>query len=334
MFKRTSLFLAVIVFTVLCGCVSTRGNQAAVAKPELLREFVPPGDAKITENGEAPILDAGGGLPAKATVLLAEVPQAKPREGYVEYRVGVRPEGYQTVWVGTKTVEPVFFGNKRRDTDNIYGIDPNFNQDPKDSVAEGRLRWLSINPPLLLILAPEYMSEGTGHYLSRHDILVSFENGAPKVLLHEILGLSGKCGWGNMGGGSRDITSKATVEGTEVSFLDSNWDLDEVDVRTPLHPVYGPDPIHGLEDDICWFGDIETKRTRTWVFADGALALESDRLEYKVQPGDTWEDIALGFFKDAKFVQAIRDMNPESGRLAEPLKDSWIVLPKGASRYP
>jgi hypothetical protein len=328
--KRTSLFLAIIISTILCGCA----HRGQTAPPEPLSEFIPGPDAKITENGDAPILDAADGLPAKATVLLAEVPQSPPREGYFQYRVGVQPEGFQAVWVGTKTIEPVYFGETRRATDNIYGIEPNFNQDPKDSVAEGRLRWLSNNPPLLLILAPEYMGEGTGHPLSRHDILVVFQDGVPKALLHEILGISGKSGWGCMGWGTRDITTKRSGDGMELSFVDSSWTEEEVDVRTPLHPLYGPDPIHGVENDICWFGEIDTKHTRKWLFAEGELTLKSNSLEYKVQPGDTWEDIAIGFLKDAKHASAIREANPQYKDLPAPVKDTWIVLPAGARRYP
>jgi hypothetical protein len=323
------------VAATLSGCAHDTAKPLASAKqPELLREFVPPPDVKITENGEVPILDAANGLPAKARVLLAEVPQAKPREGYVEYRVGVQPEGFQTVWVGTETIEPVFFGNKRRDTDNVYGIEPNFSQEPKDSVAEGRLRWLSSNPPLLLILAPEYMGEGTGHHLSRHDILVFFENGAPQVLLHEILGISGKSGSACQYGGDREIISETVAGGLKLTFIDSDWAEEDVDARSPLHPQWWPvQPEYPYETGY-WYGEIATKRTRTWVFADGRLTLESEKLEYKVQPGDTWEDIAVGFFKDAKFAEAIRKANPGLGKAAMPPEGSWITLPPGARLYP
>jgi hypothetical protein len=328
--KRTSLFLAIIISTILCGCA----HRGQTAPPEPLSEFIPGPDAKITENGDAPILDAADGLPAKATVLLAEVPQSPPREGYFQYRVGVQPEGFQAVWVGTKTIEPVYFGETRRATDNIYGIEPNFNQDPKDSVAEGRLRWLSNNPPLLLILAPEYMGEGTGHPLSRHDILVVFQDGVPKALLHEILGISGKAGWGHYSWGSREFAWRARYEGFEITFVDSGRSEDDGGERSPLHSQWWPLQPEYPEETGYWYGTIETKRTRTWLFAEGELTLKSNSLEYKVQPGDTWEDIAIGFLKDAKHASAIREANPQYKDLPAPVKDTWIVLPAGARLYP
>jgi hypothetical protein len=329
MLKRISLFLAVSVFTIPCGCA----HRETAAPSEPLSEFRPGPDAKITENGEAPILDASGGLPDKATVLLADIHDPKQKEGVITHFIAVRPEGFQPVWIGSEIIGEVDYGQYGK---SHMGLSPCFDMEECDFSAGSKLRWLSTDPPLLLITAAADDSEGTGHYSGRYDTLVLYVECAPRVLLHETQLQSGKGDGSAQYGGRRDILNKAVTTGREITFVDNDWTMEETfpNSRSPLHPQYGYSPIPSEDPPECWYGIIETKRMRTWLFADGELTLKSDVLKYKVQPGDTREDIALGFFKDAKFAQTIRDANPESGRLAEPPKDSWIVLPTGASRYP
>jgi hypothetical protein len=54
-----SLLLTITVSAILFGCIH---NEPV--SHDLLSEFRPAPDAKITETGDAPILDAADGLPA------------------------------------------------------------------------------------------------------------------------------------------------------------------------------------------------------------------------------------------------------------------------------
>lgn len=229
MFTRISLFLAVLVLPILSSCAN---HKATV--PDLLSEFRPAPDAKITAHGGAPILDAINGLPAKATVLLADMYDPKQREGVVKHFIAVCPEGFEPVWIGSEIIGEVDYGQYGK---SHMGLSPYFDMEECDFSAGSKLRWLSTAPPLLLITAADSNSEGTGHYSTRYDTLVLYMKYAPKVLLHETQMQSGKGGGSAQYGGHRNITSKSATTGTEITFVDDDWTMEEPfpNSRSPLH---------------------------------------------------------------------------------------------------
>lgn len=149
----------------LAGC-----SQGFIAEPpHLLREFVPPPDAKIAENGEAPILAAAGGLPAKAAVLLADIHDPKQKEGVITHFIAVRPEGFQPVWVGREDIGEDDYGEYGK---SQKGLSTNF--DMPDYT------WRNMPADLLRAGVPLTTPEGKAdfHALRTTFTTLVFESGA------------------------------------------------------------------------------------------------------------------------------------------------------------
>ena len=180
-------------------------------------------DTRFTDNqvvGATYINRGGSQLPADADVLLQPM-ELEFGKSYSKWRVGVRPKGFATAWIGELELE---------DDQTYYGIQPRFADAGQNACPTG-LSWVANN--LLLVTAVDF-PQGSGGYQSRFDSLFLFADGAVSQLLSDELRLYGRGGWTSHFQGSREIALRGDSKKLAITFTDDYDQKSVVETEAPL----------------------------------------------------------------------------------------------------
>ena len=267
-----------------------------------------------------PIVGASGTLPKEAQIYLAPLSTTPNEIDRYDYDVSVAPKGMQACSVGKAN----FHCDARTNRDAIAGgaLHPGLKKNDDDHPA---LHWVSTDPPRLLLTTYD-VPEGSGEYQSRQDFIVEFNAGRPAVLLRSELELYGRGGFAALYYGERKLTTRQTPAGLSVRCVDvcTQEDMGE---SGPLHKRTdwkNSAQFEPYQEKGEYWGAVRLRRTRAWLLGGSKATLQSNTLEYRVQPKDTWTDIASAILKDPARARVLRDLNPTCGKLKAGL---WIRLP-------
>ncbi len=200
-------------------------------------------------------------------------------------RISIRIDGGKAIDLGLERVSE-FAGREVRD-----GVDP----------STLRVHPIKDSPALLHIEWTDYMSDGTGHYQNAFYRIVRASE-PDKPIAAGSVPLSGRWGWGTGNGGSHKVEY---LDGM-VRISETVWGMDTSKNPKPLYHPMSADKGEWYQAKI-----LTTTMHHIKVDKQCVKRLYS-LLGYRVQEGDTIEDICKGLDLEAKW-NCTADPKPRTG---------------------